>query len=162
MLDLPEFIKADSVALYASFKSEVDTHGLIEKAITVGKRVILPRVNVPDWKLMLYEIKDIKELEKGYMDIPEPPAVENMLTNLYDDIDVFIIPGIAFDESGNRLGYSSGLYDKLLCSLNQNIPIIALAYEEQIVRKIFSEPHDIKVHKIITEKRIIECKQTKF
>jgi 5-formyltetrahydrofolate cyclo-ligase len=123
----------------------------------MGKRVVLPKVNVPDWRLMLYEIKNIKELKKGYMDIPEPSVTEDRLRNI-DDIDVFIIPGIAFDESGNRLGYSSGLYDKLLSGIKQSVPIVALAYEEQIVEKIFSEPHDVKMHKIITEKRIIECK----
>lgn len=123
----------------------------------MGKRVILPKVNVTDWRLMLYEIKNIKELEKGYMDIPEPHVAEDRLRNI-DDIDIFIIPGVAFDESGNRLGYSSGLYDKLLGNFKKSIPIVALAYEEQIVEKIFSEQHDVKVHKIITEKRIIECK----
>ncbi len=122
----------------------------------MGKRVILPKVNMPEWKLMLYEIKNSKELQKGYMDIPEPPETEGRLKNV-NDVDVFIIPGVAFDVSGNRLGYSSGLYDKLLYG-TKHIPIVALAYEEQIVEKIFSEPHDVKVHKIVTEKRIIECK----
>ncbi|MEK7332217.1 MAG: 5-formyltetrahydrofolate cyclo-ligase, partial [Nitrospirota bacterium] len=61
------------------------------------------------------------------------------------------------DTQGNRLGYGAAYYDKLLATMERKIPIVAPAYEEQIVEKIPAEPHDIKVDKIITDKRVIEC-----
>ncbi|MCG2708811.1 MAG: 5-formyltetrahydrofolate cyclo-ligase, partial [Thermodesulfovibrionales bacterium] len=102
------------------------------------------------------EIKDITELTKGYMGILEPSVSEGKLTGL-DNIDIIIIPGAAFDVSGSRLGYGAGFYDRLLAGIKKKIPIIAPAYEEQIVDDIPSEPHDVKVDKIVTDKRVIEC-----
>ncbi|NCO84597.1 MAG: 5-formyltetrahydrofolate cyclo-ligase, partial [Nitrospirae bacterium] len=93
---------------------------------------------------------------QGYMGILEPSASKERLTGL-DDMDLIIIPGAAFDASGNRLGYGAGFYDRLLTGMKKIIPVIAPAYEEQIVEKIPSEPHDVKVSKIVTDKRVIEC-----
>ena len=83
-----------------------------------------------------------------------------------EDIDLAIVPGIAFDEQCNRLGYGKGFYDKLFNKLAKRLNsqrsavsgrIIALAYEEQIVESIPADSHDIKMDKIITDKRIIDC-----
>jgi 5-formyltetrahydrofolate cyclo-ligase len=71
-----------------------------------------------------------------------------------------IIPGAGYDTSGNRIGYGGGYYDKLLSELTNKIPIIAPAYEEQVVDSIPEEPHDIKVHMIVTDRRVIWCKRT--
>jgi 5-formyltetrahydrofolate cyclo-ligase len=71
-----------------------------------------------------------------------------------DDIDLVIMPGAAFDSSCNRLGYGAGYYDILLSKRKKKIPIIALAYEEQLVDSIPSEKHDVRVDMIITDKRI--------
>ena len=90
------------------------------------------------------------------MGILEPSVSEERLTRL-DDIDLVIIPGAAFDVSGSRLGYGAGFYDRLLAGIKNKIPVIAPAYEEQIVENIPSELHDIKVSKIVTDMRVIEC-----
>ncbi|MDP1758755.1 MAG: 5-formyltetrahydrofolate cyclo-ligase, partial [Thermodesulfovibrionales bacterium] len=92
-----------------------------------------------------------------YMGILEPSVSEKRLTKI-NDINLVIIPGAAFDASGNRLGYGAGFYDKLLAEIKNKIPIVTPAYEEQIVENIPSEPHDVKVSKIVTDKRVIECK----
>ena len=73
-----------------------------------------------------------------------------------EDIDLMIIPGAAFDLSGNRIGYGGGYYDILLSERRREIPVVALAYEEQLVDKIPSEKHDVKVDMIITDNRIIK------
>jgi 5-formyltetrahydrofolate cyclo-ligase len=78
-------------------------------------------------------------------------------------MDLFVVPVVAFDEDCSRLGYGKGFYDKLLSEVKSQkskvkSPIIAIAYEEQVVKSIPSELHDIKMDKIITDKRIIECK----
>jgi 5-formyltetrahydrofolate cyclo-ligase len=67
------------------------------------------------------------------------------------------MPGAAFDLSGNRLGYGGSYYDKLLSGLRKKIPLIAIAYDEQIRDFIPTEPHDIRVHMIVTDKRTIKC-----
>ncbi|PIP71043.1 MAG: 5-formyltetrahydrofolate cyclo-ligase [Nitrospirae bacterium CG22_combo_CG10-13_8_21_14_all_44_11] len=156
LIGLPEFTKAKTILFYASFRSEADTMELIKTALSEGKRVALPKVDKKDRRLLLYEIEDIRELAQGYMGILEPSASKERLTGL-DDMDLIIIPGAAFDASGNRLGYGAGFYDRLLTGMKKIIPVIAPAYEEQIVEKIPSEPHDVKVSKIVTDKRVIEC-----
>jgi 5-formyltetrahydrofolate cyclo-ligase len=90
------------------------------------------------------------------MDILEPSVSEERLTGT-DDIDLVIIPGAAFDVSGSRLGYGAGFYDRLLAGIKNKIPVIAPAYEEQIVENIPSEPHDVMVDKIVTDRRVISA-----
>jgi len=102
----------------------------------------------------LHEIKDISELSPGYMGIPEPSLSGERLVRL-DDIELVIIPGSAFDCSGNRLGYGGGYYDILLSEGKRKVPVIALAYEEQLVDLIPSEVHDVKVDIIVTDKQVI-------
>lgn len=157
IIRLPEFTDAKTILFYASFRSEVDTREMIKITLSQGKRVILPKVDKENKILKLYEIKNTNELVKGYMGILEPSVSEKRLTGL-DDLDLIIIPGAAFDVSGSRLGYGAGFYDRLLAGMKNKIPIIAPAYEEQIVDDIPSEPHDVKVTKIVTDKRVIECK----
>lgn len=154
---LPEFTDAKTILFYASFRSEVDTMELIKISLSRGKQAVLPKVDKEKKILKLYEIKAMSELMQGYMGISEPSVSKERLTGL-DDIGLVIIPGAAFDVSGNRLGYGAGFYDKLLAETKNKIPVIAPAYEEQIVENIPSEPHDVKVTKIVTDMRVIECK----
>ncbi len=156
IVKLPEFINAKTVFFYASFRSEVDTMNMIKLSISMGKLIVLPKVDKENNRLKLYEIKGLSELSHGCMHILEPSVSEDRLRGL-NDVDLIVIPGAAFDSRGNRLGYGAGFYDMLLSKMEKKIPIVAPAYEEQIVERIPEEPHDIKVDKIVTEKRIIEC-----
>lgn len=125
-------------------------------------------------ELHLYAIKDISELAAGYAGIPEPSVMRGRKINLAD-IDIAIIPGAGFDVKGNRIGYGAGYYDKLLSGTRAQVAgvskkeltpdpqsplpiLIALAFEEQIVPSIPDERHDVKMDKIITEKRVIDCR----
>jgi len=157
LFSLPEFINSRTVLFYASFRSEVETLSLIKESLKLGKRVVLPKVDKERHMLRLYEIKDMSELSSGYMGIPEPLLPDGRLVNL-DDIDLVVIPGAAFDYSGNRLGYGGGYYDILLSETRKKIPIIALAYEEQLIDSIQSELHDVKVDIIVTDKHAIKIK----
>ncbi len=159
-----EFKTSHKILLYASFRSEVDTIDLIKYCIANGKVTVLPKVDKQRKEIMLYEIRDINELVPGYLGIPEPNVSEDRRMNI-EDIDLIVVPGVAFDEHCNRLGYGKGFYDKLLMRVKGYIKaqgsrvkgVIAIAYEEQIVELIPSELHDIRMDKIITDKRIIEC-----
>jgi len=154
LLLLSVFTKAKTVLIYASFRSEVETLSMIKDSLMTGKRVVLPKVDREKHMLKLYEIKDMGELKSGYMGIPEPSLPDERLVNL-NEIDIVIIPGAAFDYSGNRLGYGAGYYDILLSGRKRRMPVIALAYEEQIVDSIPAEDHDVKVDMIVTDKRVI-------
>jgi 5-formyltetrahydrofolate cyclo-ligase len=151
---LPEFLDAKTILFYASFRSEVETHSMIKQALKAGKNLILPKVYKEGHRLLLYELKDLRELNAGFMGIPEPFVPDERIVAI-DDIDLIIIPGAAFDYSGNRLGYGAGYYDYLLTERKRKMPVIALAYEEQIVDSIPAEEHDVQVDMIVTDKRVI-------
>jgi 5-formyltetrahydrofolate cyclo-ligase len=151
LFSLPEFKSARIVLFFASFRSEVDTIPMIRRALASGKRVVLPKVKGKE--LELFEIKNVdSDVSPGAWGIPEPR--ESALVKL-DELDVIIVPGAAFDERGNRLGYGAGFYDKLLSEFKK--PTVAIAFEQQIVPMILADPHDVPVKKIVTEKRIIEA-----
>ncbi len=156
---LTDFKKAKSILLYASFRSEVDTMQCIRHALKIKKMAALPRVDSRKKELKLYEIKDISELKPGYMGIQEPKTVKSREVGL-NDIDIVIIPGAGFDTEGNRLGYGHGFYDKLLSKSRKPVTTVALAFEEQIIPKVPKDSHDVKIDKIITENRVINCKKS--
>jgi 5-formyltetrahydrofolate cyclo-ligase len=157
LIALDEFRNAGTIFYFASFRTEVDTLNMIERSLAEGRKVVLPKVDKEGHDLMLFEITSIDELTSGYMGIPEPSVLSEDRKAGLDDVEVVIIPGAGFDMSGNRIGYGAGYYDKLLSGLTRKIVIIAPAYEEQVVDEIPSEPHDIKVHVIVTDRRVIRC-----
>jgi 5-formyltetrahydrofolate cyclo-ligase len=153
-----DFRKAKSILFYASFRSEAATIQCITHALKLKKMIMLPLVNRKKKTLRIFQINNLSDLKSGFMGIPEPEANKNN-ERLLNDLDIAIIPGAAFDLKGNRLGYGAGYYDKLLSKSKKNITRIALAFEEQIVPEIPSYKHDIKMDKIITEKRTIDCRK---
>jgi 5-formyltetrahydrofolate cyclo-ligase len=155
LLSLDEFRNASVIFFFASFRTEVDTTEMIKSSLFSGKRVLLPKVDKDRHELLLYEIRDFGELAPGYMGIPEPPVSEKHMS--INEADIVIIPGAGFDASGNRIGYGGGYYDRLLSGLQENIPVVAPSFEEQLVDVIPSEPHDIRVQMIVTDRRLIRC-----
>ena len=149
LFSLSKFKSACAVVFFASFRSEVETGPMIRRALASGKRVILPKVKGKE--LELFEIRNFdKDVSPGAWGIPEPQ--ESAPVTL-DQIDVIVVPGAAFDEFGNRLGYGAGFYDRLLSEFQKLA--IAVAFEVQIVPKIPADQHDVPVRKIVTEKRVI-------
>jgi 5-formyltetrahydrofolate cyclo-ligase len=154
LFSLPEFLSAGSILLYASFRSEVATPVIIKESLAIGKRVLLPKVDAKNYLLKLYQIENIDELVPGYMGIPEPDLPDGKRASI-DDAELAVIPGAAFDLSGNRLGYGGGYYDILLASGRKRMPLVALSYEEQLVRAVPFEGHDVRVDVIITDERTV-------
>ncbi len=152
---LPEYEAAGTVLFYVSFRSEVSTRRMIEQAISHGKRVLAPKVEHRRRELRLFEIKDLStDLEAGYMNIYEPVEKRTREASP-DEPDLVVMPGVGFDEKGNRLGYGGGYYDRLATKLRPDVRLVALAFEEQVVDEVPSLPHDRKADRIITEKRVI-------
>lgn len=154
---LSEFKKSKKILFYVSFGSEVNTIDAIKKTLSINKLVILPKVDSKNRNLKLYQIDKIEDISPGYKNIFEPLEIEDKFFRI-TDIDLIIVPGVAFDPYGNRLGYGGGYYDIVLSRKNVNTKTIALAFEEQLVELLPTEEHDIKVDIIITEKKIIRVK----
>jgi 5-formyltetrahydrofolate cyclo-ligase len=157
LFSLDEFRNANTILLFASFRSEPDTIEIIKASLGTAKRIVLPKVDREKHMLDLYEIKNIDELSPGFLGIPEPDVnfEERMVT--INDMDIIIIPGAGYDISGNRIGYGKGYYDRLLSGLKKNIIVIALAFEEQITVLVPAEQHDVKVNMIVTDRQVIKC-----
>lgn len=147
------YAEAGAILLYSSFSNEVLTDVLFETAIREGREVAYPRVLRGGGRhLAFFKVKSLKELAPGSYDIPEPAEREERA--LACSFDLVVVPGVAFDEKGGRLGYGKGYYDRALSGVE--CPIVALAYDFQVLKEdIPVEPHDVRVSAIVTEKRLI-------
>ena len=154
LLGLKEYKEAETVLFYISYNGEVFTHEMIKEALK-EKNVVVPISNKEDNTLRLSVLKSWGDLEIGSYGILEPKE-ECIKESSIDDIDLVIVPGVGFDNKGNRLGHGKGYYDRLLKQLI-NKPVIGLAFEFQIVEKIPSEKHDVKISMVVTEDRAIKC-----
>jgi 5-formyltetrahydrofolate cyclo-ligase len=158
-LQMAEKIGGTTIFLYVSFKSEVNTHGLIQLLLNSGKIVAVPVVSVRDRKMKAVRLVDLKnDLVSGYCGILEPKP-EIIPTRCIDNrsIEIVVLPGSVFDERGGRLGYGGGYYDRFLAQeVSSSAARIALSYEFQVKKLIPQESHDEPVDYIITEKRVIK------
>ncbi len=141
----PAFLLAERILMYHSLPDEVSTHEFLRKWHT-KKRFFLPRVNGVNLDILPY---DDSRLELGAFHIEEPTGDE--LTPV-EEIELIIVPGVAFDRRGNRLGRGKGFYDRLLA--DSRASKIGVAYDFQIVEEIPAEPHDIKMDIVITNNGI--------
>jgi 5-formyltetrahydrofolate cyclo-ligase len=154
LFSLKEFKEAHTILFYYSKGSEVETEEMMEEALRKGKRVLLPRVRGRE--IYLGEIRDLeKDVEKGSFGIREPKETSKKAT--LKGIDLVILPGIAFDLKGERIGYGLGYYDRFLKRLPKKVSLVALAYDFQVVKNISPKKHDRRVSKVITETRIIDA-----
>jgi len=150
---LPTFAAAKTVLLTAPFRSEWNAAPLIDIAIEAGKVVALPRVDEPARMLQLLRIRDAtRDIVIGYRGLREPaPDCDRVdLTS----IDWVLVPGVAFDRAGARLGYGGGYYDRLLPLLPARAPRVAGAFSAQIVDEVPSAPHDITMDTVVTEEGV--------
>ncbi len=154
---MPEFRDAQTIFFFISFRSEVSTEPMIRRAIAEGKRVCLP-YTYPETKAMVAsQILDFdSELRLGNYDILEP-AEEFIRPVEPADIDLIITPGVAFDVRGGRCGYGGGYYDRFFNQRRAGCPLVALAFELQIVEDVPRGDHDQPVDKVVTEERVIDC-----
>ncbi|MHA1229374.1 MAG: 5-formyltetrahydrofolate cyclo-ligase [Candidatus Helarchaeota archaeon] len=153
----PEYLNANKIIIYCSKEKEVQTEKIIKYSLSKGKKIIVPITNTQKRILEFSELKDFdKELQISTFNIPEPKKEYIRPFNI-NDADLIIVPGLGFDKSGVRIGYGHGYFDKALTLIKNSVPIFGLAFESQVVEKLPTLSHDIKVHRIITEERIINC-----
>jgi len=155
LLKSEEYINFPNIMFYVATRSEVQTEEMIKTSIKMGKNIFVPVILTDCIDLAPSRLIDFdRELEKGKKGIFEPKQEYRRLFPP-EDLDLIILPGIAFDPFGNRIGRGLGYYDNFLKKVSPSTKLIALAFEMQIVKKIPTNTNDIPVHKIITEKRII-------
>lgn len=151
-----DFRAARTVFLTLAFGSEWDTRALVSAALVAGKLVAAPRVNIETRMLELCSIGDLQlDLAAGYKGIFEPRA--DCTPVALDAIDWMLVPGVAFDASGRRIGYGGGYYDRLLPLLRSDVRRIAGAFEAQIVEHVPAARHDLRMDAVVTERRTIDC-----
>ena len=165
LLSFPLYRRAKVIHCYVSLPKlgEVDTHGLIRQTLEEGKRVVVPVTDFERRTVSCSQIKSLEELEEKPSGLREPKQ-ECLRSIDLKLIDLVILPGVAFDLQGNRIGMGGGFYDRFLsefavfsCSPSP----VALAYQFQIVDRIEPIPQDMRVEWIITEERIYKASNLK-
>lgn len=151
---LPQYAEATVVLTYMGFGSEIETQSFFERIIADGKIAVLPRVDRASQTLMLHAARSTSDLLTGKWGIREPRA--DAPTVSIDEIDFLLMPGVAFDRFGNRLGYGRGYYDKLLSIADPALTRVAAAFSCQIVEAVPVGPTDQRIDCIITENEIIK------
>lgn len=145
------------IMCYIDFRNEVKTEDIIKTSLKEGKNIIIPISVVETRQLILSQLLDYdKELESGTYGILEPKKefIREVTPEL---IDLVLMPGVAFDRRGYRIGYGGGYYDRFLTRIDKSVPKIALAFDLQMVPHVIEGRYDIAVDYIITEKEIIKA-----
>ncbi len=156
LFQLPEFKKAKTVMFYVSFGKEAATHNMIKEAIQQKKKVVVPKIKSKR-NLAVYEIDNFnKDLTRGSFGILEPTHSKRRITPK-TEIDLVVVPGVCFDrKNGIRLGFGAGYYDRFLQEIKDTAVLIGIAFERQLAQGVPCMVHDVNMHKIVTERRVLE------
>lgn len=158
-MGLSGFQQADTVLFYVHIRTEVRTLAALEAALASGKRIGIPYC-VGD-RLDLFHLESFDELEKATFGILEPRLGVRSLPEKRlraEELDLVLVPGVAFDPGGSRIGYGRGYFDRLLSEVRDSTPRIALAFQCQIFDAIPVSQHDIPMTGIVTEQQIYDCR----
>jgi 5-formyltetrahydrofolate cyclo-ligase len=154
IMAMDQFRRSQTVMAYSSFGSEIDMLPLLLAVLECGKTLLLPKVNRAADALEIYEVKNIEnDLRAGVWGILEP-VPEICACRAPFEQELILVPGVAFDRLGGRIGYGRGYYDKFLASCRglNHLPLtIAAAFEVQVVDVVPMEPHDVRIDMLITE-----------
>ena len=151
--------KARVVMCYVAIDSEVETRPILEQALADGKRVAVPMALSRSRRLVAAEVKNLRrELKpRGPWKIPQPPSRKGHAISP-ENLDLVIVPGVAFDRQGRRLGRGMGYFDRFLGRVPASVPRVGLAFRFQLLKEIPSESHDQPVSVVITEKKVVRIK----
>lgn len=161
VVGLPVWSRAGTVAVFVPMKMEVDA-GLIERAAREdGKRVVAPRMVPPtpgapihEWHLELRVFEDgVDPVESGHM-VREPPLEAPLVDP--SEVDLIVVPGLAFDPRGGRIGYGAGHYDGLLPHIRAGARV-GVAFDFQLIAEVPEEPSDARVDLVVTDERVVDA-----
>jgi len=152
---LPEWKKAKTVLLYLGIKTEFDPTPFVEAALSMEKTVALPRILKSEHRLEIRQVQSLdQDLVSGVWGLrePDPQVCPEMEPNL---LDFVLVPGVAFDLQGNRMGYGAGFYDRLLSNPLLTAPRVSAFFSEQLVDQVPHEPHDLPVDILVMPNQIV-------
>lgn len=152
LFSLDCFKTAKTIMVYLSAFREVDTSAVIDRLVTDGKKLVVPVCNVDDCTIIPSYITGFDDMHRGAYGIWEPDEIKEAEVS---DIDLIIVPGIAFDVKGSRCGFGKGYYDRLL--YESRAVKIGLCYDFQIVEALETDEHDIPMDIVISERRMINA-----
>jgi len=158
--------QANTVMWYLHCRSEVETFSTVVGELENGKKIVIPYCMVDEKglpKLGLWWLEDIAELRPGTWGILEPSTADWDKTNKQvssAELDLIIVPGVAFDRQGGRLGNGAGYYDRLLQDLTIDTRLTAICFESQLCDKVVMEEHDIYMHTVVTERHSYTVERT--
>lgn len=156
VLALPEYLQAERLLLYLSTGSEVDTWGLLERALCQGKAVFAPLCLDGEGHMAFYRVKSREDLKKGRFGIWEPdPTVCPLLEEPSGAL--CLVPGLAFDQAGYRLGYGKGYYDRFLGS--RPVEAVGVCFEGLLLPRLPRGPFDRQVARLVTEAGVLCAEQ---
>ncbi len=155
LFGLEEFRQGQTIMFFLSFGKEVLTESMVRESLSRGKKILVPKTDTRNKGLILSRLLDYdRDLAPGVWGIPEPrpgalrPAKPR-------EVDLVVVPGVAFDREGNRLGYGGGYYDRLFPTLKAGTPLVALAFACQLVPAVPTSPHDQQIDCLVTEEQVL-------
>ena len=156
LLSLPEYLSAKRVFVYFSVGREVKTQGIISHALAAGKTICVPHMRETRGLMDAAIIANLEDLVVGQFNLLTPnPATLNLLEP--SELDLIIVPGVAFDKTGRRLGMGAGYYDRFLLRANK-AELIGAAWAAQILETVPTDEHDKPVNYLLTEEGIFPCR----
>lgn len=154
VLQIPEYKEADHILLYADFRHEVMTKDLFMAAIRDKKKVYFPKCQRNGNHMDFYQVISVMQLEDGMWGVKEPREDNQHKYHYFQEENTLaIVPGVAFDIQGYRIGYGKGYYDTFFAD-KRAVTLVGLAYAQQLSDKVPHEQHDLKMDKIVTEEII--------
>lgn len=155
LVALPEYARTRRVVLYIDHRSEVRTWPFVSDVWLSGKQIVVPYCE--NRELGLFRLEHLDELEPGMLGILEPRAdlrrADARAVRL-EAPDLVVVPGVAFDREGGRIGQGAGYYDRLLARAPAGVAYVGIAFECQLVDAIPVLPHDVRMHKVVTERAV--------
>ncbi|MGZ8175662.1 MULTISPECIES: 5-formyltetrahydrofolate cyclo-ligase [Methylobacter] len=164
----PIYQQAKTVMWYIHCRSEVRTQSALLGELDAGKRMVIPYCTKDEQghnKLGLWWLEDFAELVSGMWGILEPPKQrwgELGKEVAPEQLDCVMVPGVAFDRNGGRLGNGAGYYDRLLKSVRADAELIGVCFESQLVEQVAMDAHDVAMDIVMTEKNLYAGKGRQF
>ena len=156
LIALEEFAQADCIALYAPVHNETDTADILEAAFAAGKRVLYPAVCGE--RMVFRQVEELQSLAEGSFGILEPCPTG--IDHHADEPDLIVVPGVAFDPHGHRVGYGKGYYDRFLQHPGRTAHLVGLCHDFQLIDgAISADEHDIRMELIVTDRRVVHIEK---
>ncbi len=144
--------------IYNSFSSEVETGDIIKKLFKVGKKILIPKCNTDELTMKAVVYNPLEKVTANIYGIAENEST----VDFREEIDIIVLPGIAFDTTGTRIGFGKGYYDRFINTLTNAPVLVGLCFEEQLCDdKLPFDEHDAKVDYIITDKQIVQISKNR-